>query len=625
MAVSRPRWDESRHPRDDRGRFARQGGKRWAGRVLASFDRQGKLTSTGPQGAFHEGYGTNTGGLIDLGATRRADAAHQVGQLAQQMQDTPGTGVDAKIARRAGGQLDSVAQALRSGDTTPQLAAGRVAAIRSSIADPGLSERLSDLDNSLRGGRPAAPGPVNTNPRAESPRLAPLSQPERDVFVQSISDRIGAQHGETPPVRPTPTKPVSHPKLWHASTSVEGIQATGFRVGEGQAGAFFGKGIYLHTTESEHQQYLAGVRMFQDENIQGMQAHASVTNPFVVPATAADEDPGAVMHRALVKAGIARSGERLRPAEITRRLQDRGYDAVEVKQRGFNQEIAGSQLVVFDAADVKPGVAPVATPGGAADLGKVARISEASTQLQSMREATGNTLEGHLLGTASQTVAKIAADLRDGEIDEATAAQRMRAAASSLSGPRAQKLLDRLAADVARPAGETPATPVGTPKTPSPANGAKISAVIQAASSADPGATGFYSKAAALTAEDWAQMPEADRKKAERLLAIQLTLQFTPKSSRTNATVAMARLQEAKTTRAPTPLAQGTPTGGGRLTRKTASPGMQVRVALADGSTAEGFLAAWGPAQMRIQTPGGKQRVVSTATVRSVSEVRTAG
>ena len=38
---------------------------------------------------------------------------------------------------------------------------------------------------------------------------------------------------------------------------------------------------------------------------------------------------------------------------MTDALRARGYDGVEVRQQGFNDDIAGSQLVVFDPANIR--------------------------------------------------------------------------------------------------------------------------------------------------------------------------------------------------------------------------------------------------------------------------------
>lgn len=77
-------------------------------------------------------------------------------------------------------------------------------------------------------------------------------------------------------------------------------------------------------------------------------AQVKVKNPFVVQATKTDDDPGRLMHDALVRSGHAKPGEKLTPTQITQRLKNAGYDSVEVKQPSFSHEIAGSQLVVFD-------------------------------------------------------------------------------------------------------------------------------------------------------------------------------------------------------------------------------------------------------------------------------------
>jgi hypothetical protein len=91
-----------------------------------------------------------------------------------------------------------------------------------------------------------------------------------------------------------------------------------------------------------------------------IEAEASVDNPFQVRATARDADPARVMEQALRDAGVdvealktTQYGQRrLDPKRVTAELQRRGFDGVEVHQDGYNDEIAGSQLVVFDPAKV---------------------------------------------------------------------------------------------------------------------------------------------------------------------------------------------------------------------------------------------------------------------------------
>lgn len=117
---------------------------------------------------------------------------------------------------------------------------------------------------------------------------------------------------------------------------------------EGFSGAFFGEGTYFHTKQSDSNQYTSGTRQYGWGDETQIQAQSRAKKPFVVLATTKDVDPGKLMHDELVRTGHAKRGEKLTPAEITRRLQAVGFDSVEVRQQGFNHEIAGSQLVVFD-------------------------------------------------------------------------------------------------------------------------------------------------------------------------------------------------------------------------------------------------------------------------------------
>ena len=147
----------------------------------------------------------------------------------------------------------------------------------------------------------------------------------------------------------------SHPKLFHTTRpdSAAAIKAGGFSgkrrtSQDGFSGAFFGEGTYLHTDASHSKEYTEGTRAYGYGDETQISAAAHVEKPFVVHAKPGDSNPGALMHNALVRAEVAKPGEKLSPPEITRRLQELGYDAVEVKQPKFSHEIAGSQLVVFD-------------------------------------------------------------------------------------------------------------------------------------------------------------------------------------------------------------------------------------------------------------------------------------
>lgn len=73
-------WNESKHPRDDRGRFARKGGARWAAKVLKGFEARFGDTSMA-QGADPRERGSirrdvGPGSVLDLGSIRRRAAGN---------------------------------------------------------------------------------------------------------------------------------------------------------------------------------------------------------------------------------------------------------------------------------------------------------------------------------------------------------------------------------------------------------------------------------------------------------------------------------------------------------------------------------------------------------------------
>lgn len=121
----------------------------------------------------------------------------------------------------------------------------------------------------------------------------------------------------------------------------------------GHGGAFYGLGRYFSTDEGHAQELLAGYRDFVSEDARLVTGSARVRRPFPVDAAnTGDTGPGEIMHRALRRAGLARPGEKLTPAQITARLRQAGYDSVLVDQPGpINHQAGGSQLLVFDAAD----------------------------------------------------------------------------------------------------------------------------------------------------------------------------------------------------------------------------------------------------------------------------------
>lgn len=133
-------------------------------------------------------------------------------------------------------------------------------------------------------------------------------------------------------------------QLWRVLTSVSDT---------GAGGAFYGTGRYFSTDEAHARDLLAGYRDFVDEDARLVTGRAAVRRPFVVDAAnTGDTGPGEIMHRALRRAGLAKPGEKLTPAQVTSRLRDAGYDSVLVDQPGLiNHQAGGSQLLVFDPAD----------------------------------------------------------------------------------------------------------------------------------------------------------------------------------------------------------------------------------------------------------------------------------
>lgn len=224
-----------------------------------------------------------------------------------------------------------------------------------------VRKALADLEveRQIRKGDLVEAPPIKADPPQQAvvaPSVATPSQKkaaakvERNLQVSPEQTAEPPQHNDPGRLRITPT----HTGLFHATpaSSAESIRQTGFRqsTGSGENGAFFGVGTYFHTREDDAQQSLDGYRAFIDPDMEHVRAEAEVNNPFVVRATGRDVDPAKVMLRAMVEAGLASPGERLTPDAITQRLKQAGHDGVEVKQDEFNHEIAGNQLVVFDAS-----------------------------------------------------------------------------------------------------------------------------------------------------------------------------------------------------------------------------------------------------------------------------------
>lgn len=177
-----------------------------------------------------------------------------------------------------------------------------------------------------------------------------------DLHPRGPGGRFAKKRGSVGQIAKALRTPPSHSDLYHATPerNVDAIHATGFKLGPsaGDNGGFFGHGVYLHTNKAHADESLAGYRAYIDSSMQQIQAQARVTNPFHVHVLPGATDPGQAMRGALADAGVIRRGETPSPGEITRLLQARGHDAVQVHQPRFNHEIAGSQLVVFDPANI---------------------------------------------------------------------------------------------------------------------------------------------------------------------------------------------------------------------------------------------------------------------------------
>jgi hypothetical protein len=175
----------------------------------------------------------------------------------------------------------------------------------------------------------------------------------------------------------SPGRKVSHPELYHATRehNVAGLQKSGFhgksRVetsgGSDYGGSVYGSGTYFHTDKSHADQYLAGMHAYEWGDEVQLKAHAKLDNPLHVRVigSAHDADQRS-FERTLREVGALKPGEGyssggtldrgkknlVSPSEVTRRLQELGYDGIEVKADKFSGETGGSQLVVFDAKKV---------------------------------------------------------------------------------------------------------------------------------------------------------------------------------------------------------------------------------------------------------------------------------
>lgn len=122
---------------------------------------------------------------------------------------------------------------------------------------------------------------------------------------------------------------------------------------EGFGGDYFGAGTYVSTDKEHSDRYLRGIRMFMMGDEVQVKTQTKLKNPFKITATHQDMSPSAVISEAMAKKGLAKPGERLSGPEITRRLKAAGYDGVDLKQSKYNDDLAGSQQVVFDPKNVR--------------------------------------------------------------------------------------------------------------------------------------------------------------------------------------------------------------------------------------------------------------------------------
>lgn len=208
--------------------------------------------------------------------------------------------------------------------------------------------------------------------------------------------RTGKRAGTSGTTKAYHIKPVesavSHPNLYHVTTdqaSADAIKTSGFHGKRGgEQGGYFsgsalGQGTYLHTDKAHSDEYLKGEKQYGSDGVVQIPAHANVKNPFVVHATESDRiertSEGGVFERALKKQGVLAPHEQLKQGllpggvsqnEVTRRLRERGHDAVQVRQSGkYNGTISGSQLVVFDPENVGFGHRSPAAPSHVAVTG----------------------------------------------------------------------------------------------------------------------------------------------------------------------------------------------------------------------------------------------------------------
>lgn len=136
--------------------------------------------------------------------------------------------------------------------------------------------------------------------------------------------------------------------------NVEPIKRQGFHGTPGDNGELFGRGTYVHTDKEHSDRYLQGQQMFVWGDEVQVRTQTKVKNPLVIHATRTEHNPARLMGDALRKGGYIKPGEyNLTPDQITARLKKAGFDGIEVRQEGYNDDVAGSQIAVFDPKNVR--------------------------------------------------------------------------------------------------------------------------------------------------------------------------------------------------------------------------------------------------------------------------------
>ncbi|GGN86341.1 hypothetical protein GCM10010112_67780 [Actinoplanes lobatus] len=185
---------------------------------------------------------------------------------------------------------------------------------------------------------------------------------EREAREQEERERQERkEQEEKASLTPEDGRPVTWPKLWHTVSSSEvaaSVRRNGLLVGDGSTnGAHYGIGLYLSTDKHAADRYFNGMHDAEDRDEMMFTAQARVQNPFRVDMDPDESNGPSVLLAKMVEVGLAEPGERLSPQEITARMRAAGYDSIYIHQPVMDpvwgDDVGGSQLVVFDAADVK--------------------------------------------------------------------------------------------------------------------------------------------------------------------------------------------------------------------------------------------------------------------------------